>query len=285
VQNYAMACTLLSTVAVVLVARLDGGAHSSLSLLFFLPVCYCAVTYDAGHAALCCGASLVAAVVVAEPGLSRGEAVTLFGVLTAAAVLAVAAAANRIRLDTTEHALAARAVELAAIDSLTGCAVRGVFREAVEDAVARAAQTGRPLSLLMIDVDSFKSVNDTYGHRTGDTVLAAVGSVLRHSLRATDLVGRVGGDEFAVLLPDTAAKEAAALANRIRAVIPSGVDIAVTLSIGVSTFDRAMPHADQLFDDADRALYAVKRHGRDGVAVHERPHQRDGEQARDLRAV
>jgi diguanylate cyclase (GGDEF)-like protein len=119
----------------------------------------------------------------------------------------------------------------------------------------------------MIDVDAFKSVNDTYGHLVGDHVLAAIGAVLRTHVRGFDLVGRLGGDEFAVLLPDTEPTAAVATAERIRRETSTMLDVPVTLSIGVSGLDPSTPTAEHLLDDADFALYQVKRAGRDGVTV------------------
>ena len=156
---------------------------------------------------------------------------------------------------------------LAATDELTGCAVRRVFRQRLEEEISRSVRHDRSLSLMMIDVDHFKSVNDTYGHVVGDRLLAVVGAVLRADARSFDMVGRLGGDEFAVLLPDTEPSDAVALAERIRRDLPGAVEVPVTISVGVSGLDRSVPTAEQMFDDADFALYEVKRRGRDAVAV------------------
>jgi two-component system cell cycle response regulator len=106
-----------------------------------------------------------------------------------------------------------------------------------------------------------------YGHVVGDRLLAAVGAVLRADVRSFDMVGRLGGDEFAVLLPDTEPAVAVTLAARIRRDLPGAVDVPVTISVGVSGLDRSVPTVEQMFDDADFALYEVKRTGRDAVAV------------------
>lgn len=120
---------------------------------------------------------------------------------------------------------------------------------------------------MMIDVDGFKGINDTYGHLVGDSTLAAIGGMLRTHVRAIDLVGRVGGDEFAVLLPDTDPRAAAELADRLRRDLPSVLEVPATLSIGVSALSPLSRTSEQLLDDADLALYDVKRSGRDAVAV------------------
>lgn len=157
---------------------------------------------------------------------------------------------------------------MASVDELTGCAVRRVLRQRVEEEIARSLRNGSPLSLLMIDVDQFKSVNDTFGHVVGDHVLAGIGSVLRNNGRAFDLVSRIGGDEFALLLPDTDVPNAVNVAERIQRELPAAVEVPVTLSIGVGGLDRSTPTGEHLMDDADFALYQVKRSGRDSIAIH-----------------
>jgi diguanylate cyclase (GGDEF)-like protein len=99
-------------------------------------------------------------------------------------------------------------------------------------------------------------------------VLAGIGSVLRHNGRAFDLVSRIGGDEFAVLLPDTDIPNAVRVAERIQLDLPAAVEVPVTLSIGVGGLDRSEPTVEHLMDDADFALYQVKRSGRDAIAIH-----------------
>jgi diguanylate cyclase (GGDEF)-like protein len=152
-------------------------------------------------------------------------------------------------------------------DGLTGCAVHRVFHQRFEEEIARSLRNGHPLSLMMIDVDSFKAVNDTYGHLVGDHVLAAIGQALRQQSRSFDLVGRLGGDEFAVLMPDTEPSAALALAERIRLEAAAGLEVPVTLSIGVSGLDLSEPTVEHMLDDADFSLYQVKGAGRDGVAL------------------
>jgi diguanylate cyclase (GGDEF)-like protein len=210
-----------------------------------------------------CGLATLASagfvVAVGSHGKPFGEGdLVLFGVLAGVSALSVAASLNRVERERRERILGDKVAQLAATDGLTGCAVRRVFYERLDEEIARSLRNGHPLSLMLIDVDSFKAVNDTYGHLVGDHVLAA---------RAFDLVGRLGGDEFAVLMPDTGAPAAAALAERLRLEASAGLEIPVTLSIGVSGLDRSAATAEHMFDDADFALYQVKRAGRDGVAI------------------
>ena len=162
-------------------------------------------------------------------------------------------------------------------DSLTGLANRRAFDQALQREHARRQRTGTPLSVLLIDVDHFTSVNDRYGHATGDGYLRAVAQVLlQKAARSTDLVARQGGEEFACLLPDTAAADAQALAERIREAMgrlalpnrPPGALAAegqLTVSIGVATLESGRATAEELLEQADVQLYAAKRSGRDRV--------------------
>lgn len=274
--TYSVTWTVLSAFAVAWVAILDLGSDSPIVVLLFLPLIYAALMFTPRLAALCGLSALASAALVAmtdgQRAISQERAVMLLAVLTGASVLSVAASINRTRMDRHERWLLATIADLAATDELTGCAVRRVFRQRAEVEVARSRRHDRPLSLMMIDVDRFKAVNDTYGHVVGDHVLAAIGGVLQGNARSSDMVGRLGGDEFALLLPDTEASAAVAVANRIRRDLPGAVEVPVTLSVGVGGLDRSAPTVEQMFDDADLALYEVKRAGRDAVAVRHSTH-------------
>jgi len=159
-------------------------------------------------------------------------------------------------------------------DDLTGLPLRKSFLATTQQALAATAGTDETVSLLVIDVDHFKLVNDTYGHLQGDDVLRAVASGLEHGVRPGDLVGRYAGDEFVVLLPGTAHDDALAIAERLRSsieasrlVVRNRVEetIGVTLSIGVSTSGSTIGSSDDLFAAADRGLYAAKKRGRNAV--------------------
>ncbi len=136
---------------------------------------------------------------------------------------------------------------------------------------AQASTTTSPLALLLIDLDHFKQINDRWGHPVGDQVLANVGAVLRGVLRARDFAGRNGGEEFAVLLPDTQIPAALEIAERIRAAIAgislSGADVSVTASLGVVGFPDHATALDRLERLADAALYIAKREGRNRVEL------------------
>ena len=166
---------------------------------------------------------------------------------------------------------------LAALDPLTGVANRRSLIAALDRDVARAQRMREPMALMMVDIDHFKDVNDQYGHPAGDRVLCSVVNVLRQRVRAQDLVGRYGGEEFMVLLPDTGLVGAEQLARELcKAVEESrcpadgvpGPGIAVTVSIGV--FGGRLESGDSwdmLIAAADRALYQAKNNGRNRVEV------------------
>jgi len=136
----------------------------------------------------------------------------------------------------------------------------------------RASRSGRPLSLLFIDLDGFKGVNDTHGHLFGSRALVEAASVIRGSARETDVVARFGGDEFALVLPDTGGEGAFAVGERIRERIADykflagdGLDIHLTASVGVATLPDVAASAEELVQAADKAMYQVKDSGKNGI--------------------
>ena len=137
--------------------------------------------------------------------------------------------------------------------------------------VAQAGRTVTPLSAIAMDLDRFKALNDRYGHQAGDEALAAVGAALRAGVRASDFAGRWGGEEFVLLLPDTDAAGAAALAEKLREAIASltvlSVPAGITGSFGVAALPEHARDADGLLRAADRALYVAKQAGRNRVEL------------------
>jgi diguanylate cyclase (GGDEF)-like protein len=161
----------------------------------------------------------------------------------------------------------ARLAELATIDDLTGVKNRRRFREDFDLHASLAARQHLPLSLAMLDVDHFKTYNDTFGHPAGDEVLRAVASTLRESVREHDVVARYGGEEFVILLPATDAAAAVQVAERLRRAIERKYEAprAVTASFGVATAAAGAGGLERLLEQADQALYRAKRSGRNCV--------------------
>jgi len=162
---------------------------------------------------------------------------------------------------------------LATVDALTGLRNRRVFVEATVREVARTQRYGDPLTVILLDVDHFKHVNDTFGHAAGDIVLAAVGQTIATTARTTDLCARFGGEEFVVALTATGPEGGLLAAERLRAAVEAlelhaanGTRIEVTASFGVASCQRG-DSLESLIDRADRAMYAAKSSGRNRVVV------------------
>ena len=165
----------------------------------------------------------------------------------------------------------ALAEQRAATDSLTGLPNKRMVGDTIKRLLAAADRTATPLSLLMLDLDHFRDINERFGHPVGDQALASVGTALRSALRESDFAGRNGGEEFVVVLPDTDLAGAVRTAEKIRAAVAQvtlpGVDLKVTTSIGVAVYPDHATNADRLERSADSALYVAKRSGRDRVEI------------------
>lgn len=163
---------------------------------------------------------------------------------------------------------------LAATDPLTGIANRRHFSEQASRLIATAQRHGRPCSLLELDLDGLKTVNDTHGHATGDALLLSFVQTCRTNLREGDVLGRLGGDEFAVLLPETTLAQAEVIAERVRLAFTRAglkvgeIGLQASVSVGVAALDAVKATSlDALLRGADAALYEAKRSGRDRVVV------------------
>jgi diguanylate cyclase (GGDEF)-like protein len=180
----------------------------------------------------------------------------------------------------SELAKEAAALErLACLDGLTGLNNRRHFMALADMEWSRFKRYGRPLAMLMMDIDFFKSVNDRYGHDVGDEVIKTVGNILQNHKRSSDIIGRIGGEEFALVLPEASAESASAAAERFRRLvgecsIDAGTErISVTLSIGVAASHDQTSGIAQMMKEADIALYEAKRSGRNRVSRFEpKPH-------------
>ena len=165
--------------------------------------------------------------------------------------------------------------ELSITDGLTGLYLLRYFRQRLKEEFYRAERTHGQLSLMILDIDHFKRINDTYGHPAGDTVLTSVAERVLSNARKVDLTARYGGDEFVILLPDTAAEEALLLAERLHqavsnepVVLTNKSSIHLTVSIGVATYPTHAATIDELIKRADEALYWIKSHGRNRIRLY-----------------
>lgn len=167
---------------------------------------------------------------------------------------------------------------LATYDQLTELHNRRALLERLQEEVARSTRYNRPVSLLLLDIDRFKRVNDTYGHDVGDDVLRRVSHLLKHAVRTADLVARFGGEEFAIVLPETSLAEAGVLAERLRELIATDSPtvtsragtvqrLSVTVSFGVACINAEADAEKELIKAADEALYRAKHNGRNRVEL------------------
>ena len=163
--------------------------------------------------------------------------------------------------------------DLSNIDGLTELYNRRCFNNMIERKTSEAGRMKVPLSMIMLDIDHFKKVNDVYGHKAGDDVIRFISKTIRNSVRKVDFAARYGGEEFVILLNNTTVESAAKIAEKIRnlvrdaAVNADGIILSVTASFGVSSFPEPSMSAGELVKNADTALYYSKEHGRDQVTV------------------
>ncbi|MBS7776779.1 GGDEF domain-containing protein [Acidovorax sp. CCYZU-2555] len=195
---------------------------------------------------------------------------TVFSLLFAGMAL-VTGFVSHMRIQDSQHRAfeqECRLAELSVTDTLTGASSRAEFLQQAEKAAVRARATGAPLTLLYLDIDHFKRLNDGHGHAAGDAVLRGMSDVLKHSLRASDVFGRLGGEEFCVLLPDQTEHSACALADRLRLLLAQvpRPDARLTVSAGIAGM-RTGESVVQTLHRADLAMLQAKQMGRDRACV------------------
>jgi diguanylate cyclase (GGDEF)-like protein len=188
------------------------------------------------------------------------------------------------RLEAATH-LVRQAVEFSAqietitsIDALTQIYNRHFYDSQVSVEIERAMRSGNEVSMLVIDIDDFKRVNDELGHKKGDEALTAIAELIRDNLRKVDLPFRYGGEEFVILLPGTSEFESVHTAERLRRVIAEyagftdhlGRSRRITVSVGVSVYPEVATNADELFDQADQAMYRAKELGKNRVVLYKK---------------
>lgn len=204
-----------------------------------------------------------------------GEKAKYFAIKDSKAIerVKVAVMVNQLELFLKRSRLYDEIQKLSITDGLTGCFVRRYFLERLKQEIQRSAQNSLSLSLLLIDVDNFKSFNDTYGHITGDTVLKEVVKILQSSLRQIDMCARYGGEEFCIMLPATGRDGAVLAAERLRANVQDAQikafneAIKCTISVGLAVFPDDGRQINSLIDKADKALYRAKDSGRNRVSA------------------
>lgn len=178
---------------------------------------------------------------------------------------------SRKRAEEKIHQLNARLELLAMTDELTQLSNRRYFFLRGSEEVSRSRRYKHPLSLIILDIDNFKSINDNYGHDIGDLALQCVSGILKEQCREVDLVARLGGEEFGILMPDTGLEAAGVLAERIRGRVESAdcqakdIIVKMTASLGVASMEPGMKNLDNLFHNADAAMYKAKNNGRNQV--------------------
>ncbi len=253
---------------------LDGGLTSPITAVLVVPVLLGAVAFRTPMVVIQVLISLgfVVAAGAATGTLDAGTGLVLPAALVACALVAGIAGRSLWQLTSDLANANAELAELARTDSLTGCRNHRSFHTELGAAVARANRADGPLTLALLDLDDFKAVNDRHGHAVGDQILVALADALGWSTRAGDVIGRTGGEEFSILLPDTDGTEALTVAERVRvATHQLDPDIATTASVGLAVREPgdAEVSAATLIREADRAMYAAKAAGGDrAVAVY-----------------
>ena len=167
-------------------------------------------------------------------------------------------------------------VELLSVtDGLTGLYNRRHFEYNLEREFLRAKRYKNQLSMAILDIDFFKSVNDNYGHQYGDYVLKEVSNLMKQSFRKTDMIYRYGGEEIAIILPETSAENAGIPVERLREKIAqhkfsyNGIDISLTVSVGIAEMEESYYYPSELVEVADKALYHAKQTGRNKVVIYD----------------
>ncbi len=264
--------TLVSGVlGTLLVLQRPAVAVQSLAVfsLYFLAIAASALRFDARICAVTAAAAVIEYVGVAIVGVATGASPIGWGDQISRLVLLGLAG-----LVSTALMLRTRELQsLTARDKLTGVLNRGIFDDLLLDATLRARRYGRPLSILMLDVDEFKHFNDTWGHAAGDEALKAVAAAIKQSVRQGEIVARYGGDEFVVLFPETRPDIAVSRGDKIRLRVPPIVAggrgreqmVPVTISVGVASLPADGIDGYEVLNQADMRLYEAKHAGRNAV--------------------
>jgi diguanylate cyclase (GGDEF)-like protein/putative nucleotidyltransferase with HDIG domain len=262
----------------------DGGLDSPLLFWIVLPIMYAALALSPRSVALCSGAAMVGVVVAgfADGALDQTREIeaTTYAVVAGVIVLALVSAIIRARLESAAAEMVGTLRQRAELDELTGCANARAFYELLNSECERAIRLELPLALLMVDVDLFEAFNETHGRVAGNAALAKIGGALMSTARLTDLVARVGGDEFALLMPGTTSLDAGVLAGRLVEAASVCNLPPVSVSIGIAELQPGGLGPAGLIRDADAALYDAKENGRNRAVASGSPPLAEREGAR-----
>jgi diguanylate cyclase (GGDEF)-like protein/PAS domain S-box-containing protein len=252
-EPFFLGWTLLDFAMLLPATIADGGTSSPVTLVFFLPVVFSAMSYPLGSVVAVGFTSVLTylTIAVAQGGASVAFEAGFAAALLCTAVISAAQAQNHKR----QHHTLARASRT---DPLTGCLNRRGFEERADAELGAMRRRGRTGAIVMLDVDKFKLVNDTLGHAAGDELLCWTTATLAEQLRASDAVGRLGGDEFAALLPEISAEDAQASAERAHAALGARAPA----SIGLAMYPADGTTLEDLIHVADARLYASRRERR-----------------------
>jgi diguanylate cyclase (GGDEF)-like protein len=249
-EPFFLGWSALMIALIAVAASFDGGVGSPLTAGLFLPLAFGALSYPL-KSMVGIGVLVEAgffAIVVADGGVDTPYLVFYAGCLAMATWMCAWQSRN--------HGLQHRELErVSRADPLTGCLNRRGLEERLAADLSRAARTGRPLGLILLDLDGFKAINDERGHAAGDALLRWTVAAIDRTVRPMDAVGRIGGDEFAVVLPDAGRPEAAEVAGRLREVLAE----AAPASVGLAAFPADGTGTEELHQHADSELYAEKR--------------------------
>lgn len=229
---------------------------------------------------------------VDTPLLSRGKVLGIMQIITENGklpssrerrLLMIFASSAAVAIDNS--LLHKKTEELTIIDALTELYNYRYFRSKLTDELRRADRYRQQLSILMLDLDHFKEVNDRYGHQTGNIILREVSRIMEQCVRDIDVVARYGGEEFVVILPQTDEEDATTIAERIRETVDKNYfpnsngqrEIQITVSLGIATYPEGIHNIEQLFEKVDRALYRAKAEGRNRVCKAEKTKRRTAE--------
>jgi diguanylate cyclase (GGDEF)-like protein/PAS domain S-box-containing protein len=263
-QRFSATWTLASGVLLTVCVLLDRGLDSPLVYFVVLPVVGSALALSTTTVVVCGGAAIAELVVVsfadADVFLAGSRLALLYALVAGVIAVSIGTSVSRARLQGKELELFHDLEHLAQTDPLTGVLNHRAFYQRLQVEIDRAIRHRQGLSLIVCDVDYFKSYNDAHGHVAGDGVLCAVAQTLARECRSSDVVARVGGDEFALVLPQTSLAAADQMARRM-----SDAVVGVTLSMGVAALDSEKPTPTEIFRDADAALFLAKANGRNRV--------------------